>query len=107
MNRTQHRYLIRDIMYCSCGTPIGGRTKPERSILPLLLSRIRTKISISHIPSENVCTMKRCVNIQPTEELVWNTLKGLLKDTVDLKTQRQFCIEGKPRILSHGKETKV
>jgi len=40
--------------------------------------------------------MKRCVNIQPTEELVWNTLKGLLKNTVHLKTQLNSVLKENP-----------
>jgi len=95
MNRTQHRYLIRDIMYCSCGTPIGGRTKSERSIHHYYCPQSERKFNKSY-PSENVCTMKRCVNIQPTEELVWNTLKGLLKDTVDLKTHVNYVLKENP-----------
>lgn len=92
---TQHRYLIRDIMYCSCGTPIGGRTKPERSIYHYYCPESERNFNKS-IPSENVCTMKRCVNIQPTEELVWNTLKGLLKNTVHLKTHLNSVLKENP-----------
>jgi len=95
MNRTQHRYLIRDIMYCSCGTPIGGRTKPERSIYHYYCPESERNFNKS-IPSENRCTMKRCVNIQPTEELVWNTLKGLLKNTVHMKTQLNSVLKENP-----------
>ena len=40
--------------------------------------------------------MKRCVNIQPTEELVWNTLKGLLKNTVHLKTHLNSVLKENP-----------
>ena len=84
MNRTSNEYLIRDMMYCSCGSPIGGRTKPIHSIHHYYCPLSERKFNKSK-PFEETCDMKRCVNIQPTEDLVWNTLVDLLTNTEELK----------------------
>jgi len=42
--------------------------------------------------------MKRCVNIQPTEELVWNTLKELLINTEKLHESLDSVIKETPEL---------
>ncbi len=42
--------------------------------------------------------MKRCVNIQPTEELVWNTLKELLLNTEKLHELLDSVIKETPEL---------
>ncbi len=42
--------------------------------------------------------MKRCVNIQPTEELVWNTLKELLINTEKLHKSLDSVIKETPEL---------
>jgi hypothetical protein len=95
MNRTSNEYLIRDIMYCSCGSPIGGRTKPHQSIHHYYCPLSERNFNKSR-PFEETCEMKRCVNIQPTEELVWNTLVGLLTNTEELKNSLDKVLTQNP-----------
>jgi hypothetical protein len=42
--------------------------------------------------------MKRCVNIQPTEELVWNTLKELLVNTAKLHESLDSVFKETPEL---------
>ena len=95
MNRTSNEYLIRDIMYCSCGSPIGGRTKPHQSIHHYYCPLTERKFNRSR-PFEETCEMKRCVNIQPTEDLVWNTLVDLLTNTEELKNSLDKVLTQNP-----------
>lgn len=95
MNRTSHDYLVRDIMFCSCGSPIGGRTKPLQSIHHYYCPLSERKFNKS-TPFEETCEMKRCVNIQPTEDLVWNTLVGLLTNTEQLKNSLDNVLTQNP-----------
>ena len=95
MNRTSNEYLIRDMMYCSCGSPIGGRTKPIHSIHHYYCPLSERKFNKSK-PFEETCDMKRCVNIQPTEDLVWNTLVDLLTNTEELKNSLDKVLTQNP-----------
>ena len=95
LNRTTHPYLIRDLMYCSCGTPIGGRFKPIHSIQHYYCP-LSERVFNKSISSDETCEMKRCVNIQPTEELVWNTLKELLINTEKLHESLDSVIKKTP-----------
>jgi uncharacterized protein YfkK (UPF0435 family) len=97
LNRTTQPYLIRDLMYCSCGTPIGGRFKPIHSIQHYYCPLSERKFNKS-ISSDEFCEMKRCVNIQPTEELVWNTLKELLINTEKLHESLDSVIKETPEL---------
>jgi hypothetical protein len=84
-------------MYCSCGTPIGGRFKPIHSIQHYYCPLSERKFN-KPIPSDESCEMKRCVNIQPTEELVWNTLKELLLNTEKLHELLDSVIKETPEL---------
>lgn len=97
LNRSTHPYLIRDLMYCSCGTPIGGRVKPIHSIQHYYCPLYERKFNKS-VSSDESCDMKRCVNIQPTEELVWNTLKELLVNTEKLHESLDSVIKETPEL---------
>ena len=97
LNRTTHPYLIRDLMYCSCGTPIGGRFKPIHSIQHYYCP-LSERVFNKSISSDESCDMKRCVNIHPTKELVWNTLKELLINTEKLHESLDSVIKETPEL---------
>lgn len=103
INRTTHFYLLRDLMYCGfCGTPIGGRTKPQKHehfyYCPHK-ERVwgREAASTNKHSKKNGCGFSRSMNIDQADALVWNTavvvhgqsgllnseLKGRLADGFD------------------------
>jgi len=99
MNRTTHEYLFRDFMYCSCGSPIGGRVKPSQSVYHYYCPLSERKFNKSKSDDKS-CSMKRCVNIPKTEGLLWDTIKDLMVDTIPLKEKLKTSILEKPSISS-------
>jgi hypothetical protein len=99
LNRTTHEYIFRDSMYCSCGSPIGGRVKPLNSVYHYYCPLSERKFNKSKV-SDKVCQMKRCVNIQKTEDLLWKTINDLMSDTSSLKENLKSSINGKTSISS-------
>lgn len=84
LNRTTHKYLFRDFMYCSCGTPIGGRIKHEQTVKQYYCPLSERKFNKS-VDDGKVCTMKKCMNIPTTEKLLWERIFEVLSNTVELK----------------------
>jgi DNA invertase Pin-like site-specific DNA recombinase len=99
MNRTTHEYLFRDFMYCSCGSPIGGRVKPSQSVYHYYCPLSERKFNKSRSDDKS-CSMKRCVNIPKTEGLLWETIRELMVDTIPLKEKLKISILGKTSISS-------
>ncbi|MHA8051869.1 recombinase family protein, partial [Aquirufa sp. ROCK-SH2] len=79
MNRTTHEYLFRDFIYCSCGSPIGGRVKPVKSVYHYYCPLSERKFNKSKSEDKS-CSMKRCIHIHKTEELLWETILGIISD---------------------------
>jgi DNA invertase Pin-like site-specific DNA recombinase len=84
MNRTVKDYLFRDFIFCECGTPIGGRIKPLKNIQHYYCPLSERKFNKSVMDDTN-CDMKRCVNIDRTEDLLWNSIYEILSATTYLK----------------------
>jgi DNA invertase Pin-like site-specific DNA recombinase len=99
MNRTTHEYLFRDFIYCSCGSPIGGRVKPSQSVYHYYCPLSERKFNKSQSDDKS-CSMKRCVNIPKTEGLLWETIRDLMVDTIPLKEKLKTSILEKTSISS-------
>ncbi|MHA8062649.1 recombinase family protein [Aquirufa aurantiipilula] len=99
MNRTTHEYLFRDFLFCSCGTPIGGRVIPLKSVNHYYCPLSERKFNKSRLDNKN-CSMKRCTNIQKTDELLWETIKKLILDTSLLKENLKKSINQKTSVSS-------
>ena len=84
LNKTKNFYLLRDFMVCSCGTPIGGRTRKEKYIQQYYCPLSERKFNKS-IPYPKKCDMKRCLNIPITDKLIWNTIIQILSDSISIK----------------------
>ena len=106
MNRTTHEYLFRDFMYCSCGSPIGGRVKPSQSVYHYYCPLSERKFNKSQFDDKS-CSMKRCVNIPKTEGLLWDTIRDLMVDTIPLKEKLKTSILGKTSISSLVRKQRV
>jgi hypothetical protein len=84
INRTTNFYLFRDFLICSCGTPIGGRIKTDKNVRHYycpLSERKFNKIT----DDDKTCTMKRCLNIPTTDEVLWKNIIDVLSNSVELK----------------------
>jgi hypothetical protein len=83
-NRTSNFYLFRDFMICSCGTPIGGRIKIDKSVrhyyCPLSERKFNKKVD-----DGKICSMKRCMNIPTTDKILWEKIVEVLGNTTELK----------------------
>ena len=83
-NRTTNFYLFRDFMICSCGTPIGGRIKIDKSVrhyyCPLSERKFNKKVD-----DGKICSMKRCMNIPTTDKILWEKIVEVLGNTTELK----------------------
>ena len=99
LNRTTHEYLFRDFLYCSCGSPIGGRVKPLDSVYHYYCPLSERKFNKSKSDDKS-CSMKRCVNIPKTEELLWDTITSLMTNTIRLKEELKTSISEKTSISS-------
>jgi hypothetical protein len=71
-------------MICSCGTPIGGRIKIDKSVrhyyCPLSERKFNKKVD-----DGNMCSMKRCMNIPTTDKILWEKIVQVLGNTMELK----------------------
>ncbi len=104
-NRTTHEYLFRDFMYCQCGSPIGGRIKPSKSIRQFFCTLSERKFNKSK-PTSKTCEMKRCVNIDKTEELLWDTIYSQLIKTSEMRLILKKTIKENPSFSSRVRKQK-
>jgi DNA invertase Pin-like site-specific DNA recombinase len=84
LNKTKKFYLFRDFLFCSCGTPMGGRIKLDKHIQHYYCPLSERRFNNSYKKDET-CDMKRCLNIQTTDKIVWNKIVDVLGDTIKLK----------------------
>ena len=84
INRTKRFYLFRDFLICSCGTPMGGRVKEKKFVRQYYCPLSERKFNNSYKRDE-VCTMKRCLNIPTTDKILWDKIISILSDTIKLK----------------------
>ena len=84
INRTKRFYLFRDFLICSCGTPMGGRIKEKKFVQHYYCPLSERKFNNSY-KREEVCSMKRCLNIPTTDKVLWDKIIDILSDTVILK----------------------
>ncbi len=84
INRTKRFYLFRDFLICSCGTPMGGRIKERKFVQQYYCPLSERKFNNSYKQDE-VCTMKRCLNIPTTDKILWDKIIDILGDTINLK----------------------
>lgn len=94
LNRTQHFYLLRDLMYCGhCGTPMGGRINKRKNENFYYCPRKQRQWRLSgddetKFSKKNNCGFTRSMNIERSDELVWQTVldihsnSSLLKEAV-------------------------
>jgi DNA invertase Pin-like site-specific DNA recombinase len=68
LNKTKKFYLFRDFLYCSCGTPMGGRIKIEKDVQQYYCPLSERKFNNTFKKDEK-CTMKKCLNIPTTEQI--------------------------------------
>ncbi len=97
INRTTKDYLFRDFMYCSCGSPIGGRIQIEKSVYHYYCPLSERKFNNSK-PSDQTCNMKRCLQIGITEEFLWDNIVNLLSNTVKLKFEFKSSLRNDPNL---------
>jgi DNA invertase Pin-like site-specific DNA recombinase len=83
-NRTTNFYLFRDFMICSCGTPIGGRIKIDKSVRHYYCPLSERKFNKS-VDDGKMCSMKRCMNIPTTDKILWEKVIDVLGNTIELK----------------------
>ncbi|WP_084005683.1 recombinase family protein, partial [Magnetovibrio blakemorei] len=87
VNRSTKFYLLRDLMVCEhCGTPMGGRDKPQKGE-HLYYCPSKEREWVKEQPSEDDkwqrgrgCGMARSLNIGRTDEIVVNTVSKTLSD---------------------------
>ena len=84
LNKTKKFYLFRDFLYCSCGTPIGGRIKEDKNVRHYYCPLSERRFNNSYKKDET-CEMKRCLNIPTTDKIIWNKIVDILGDTLKLK----------------------
>ncbi len=84
INKTKKFYLFRDFLYCSCGTPMGGRIKLEKGIQHYYCPLSERKFNNTYKKDEK-CSMKRCLNIPTTEQILWDKILAVLSDNIRLK----------------------
>jgi hypothetical protein len=106
MNRTVKEYLFRDFLFCSCGTPIGGRIKPSKSVQQYYCPLSERKFNKS-ISDNKVCTMKRCVQIDKTEELLWNSLYNLIGDINTMKEVLTSSLKNNTSLFSKVRKQRM
>ncbi|HCF04547.1 recombinase family protein [Flavobacterium sp.] len=84
LNRTTNFYLFRDFLFCSCGTPIGGRIKVDKNVRHYYCPLSERKFNMK-VDDGRVCSMKRCLNIPTTDDLLWLKIIEVLSDSSQLK----------------------
>ena len=84
LNKTKKFYLFRDFLFCSCGTPMGGRIKLDKHVKHYYCPLSERRFNNSYKKDET-CEMKRCLNIPTTDKIVWNKIVDVLGDTIKLK----------------------
>ena len=84
LNKTKKFYLFRDFLYCSCGTPIGGRIRPDKCIRNYYCPLAERKFNNTYL-AEKKCTMKKCLNIPNTDQVLWDKIIDVLSDTISIK----------------------
>ena len=83
-NRSTKFYLFRDFLVCKCGTMMGGRIKPKKFVEHYYCPLPERRFNDSH-PNDKKCDMKRCMNIQTTNQYLWNNIINILSNTMELK----------------------
>ena len=83
LNRSKRQFLLRDYMFCSCGTPIGGRVNPKKGVRQYYCPLTERKFN-SSLQDQKVCRVKRCVEIDNTDDLIWNSIITTLENTSTL-----------------------
>ena len=95
LNKTKKFYLFRDFLFCSCGTPMGGRIKEDKNVRHYYCPLSERRFNNSYKKDET-CEMKRCLNIPTTDKIVWNKIVDILGDTMKMKdTLKEKTIIGK------------
>jgi DNA invertase Pin-like site-specific DNA recombinase len=84
LNRSTNFYLFRDFLICSCGTPIGGRIKTDKNVRHYYCPLSERKFNKTTVEGKT-CTMKRCLNIPTTDEVLWKNIIDVLGNSVELK----------------------
>jgi DNA invertase Pin-like site-specific DNA recombinase len=86
LNRSTNFYLFRDFLICKCGTPMGGRIKRNKAIQHYYCPLSERKFNNSNKNDIN-CTVKKCLNIPATDEILWNKIINILSDTIRLSDE--------------------
>jgi len=90
VNPSKHFYLLRGVLVCGhCGAPMGGRTyRVGHQRVYYCVHNERTwKIRKDDHPKwkrGDGCSMVRSINIEKTDQLVWDMVKSALKLTREL-----------------------
>jgi len=84
LNKTKKFYLFRDFLFCNCGTPMGGRIRPEKCVRHYYCPLAERKFNNTYL-SEKQCTMKRCLNIPNTDQVLWDKIIDVLTDTISIR----------------------
>ncbi len=87
-NRTKNFYLLTDLLVCEdCKTKISGRiNKSSQQNYYYCPKSERNWVKSNNIDSKPCkCSMKRSFNITKTDELIWNTVLGVVEKSYFLK----------------------
>ena len=115
--KTTHFYMLRDLMYCGhCGHHITGRKKPSKNENFYYCPKKERDWKNSPLAEEEKwkrgrgCSMTRSLNIDATDELVWNTVKyavtkAMFEDVPDFNEMLQSIKEKEQKSEAEVRET--
>jgi hypothetical protein len=107
-------YLLRDLMFCGhCGRPISGRIIKSRSENSYYCpSRVREWVVNGGVTDKKKwqrglgCGFTRALNIQRTDELVWDAVKSLHENSSLLKEEVRVRVLKEERGLQEQSDAK-
>lgn len=95
--KTKNFYLLRDLLECECGTRMSGRIAPLRGERNYYCANKTRKWKNGVLPEDKKykrgkvgdygCNMTKSLNIDLTDEFVWNEVKKLVSKSSLLKTE--------------------
>lgn len=91
-NRTTRSFLFRDYIFCSCGRPIGGRVNETKDVNHYYCPLSERRFNMSVEKSLN-CDMKRCLNIPPTDEFLWDSIITTLGDNKHISNESKTLLK--------------
>jgi len=105
VNPTKHFYLLRGVLKCGhCGSPMGGRTNKagHQHVYYCVYKERRWKTRDDDHPKwkrGTGCTMVRSINIDKTNQLVWNMIKDVLQQVRDRSPMACDPVDSEQQLL--------